>query len=341
MSQNNFITYGQNGISPRVGIYLPPKMLANAQPWLILDKVGGALKTPLPKNKGDTIKWRRAVPFDVTTNTLVEGVTPNPQNFQFEDVTDNIDEYGSYSVISDKVQDLHEDPVLDKIAEEMGKQIASTKELISWQTVRGGTQVIYSGTATSRGTVEDVIQIEQVRAAVATLKGNHADMITSRINASTGYSTEPVGASYVGVGNSDQQYDFEDLDGFVPVEKYGQFKPLSDYELGKVRDVRIVLSPQEEPFYGAGSATTTGVLSRDGANVDVYPFIIMGKEFWGTTDLSGAGSVGVHVEPPGKMTKDDPLGQRGFAAWKFWFCATRLNERWGVRIEAAATDWAA
>lgn len=339
MSQNNFITYGQQGISPRVGIYLPPKMLANAQPWLILEKLG-PLKTPLPKNKGDTIKWRRSVPFDVTTNTLVEGVTPNPQNFRFEDVSDAVDEYGSYSVITDKISDLHEDPVLDKIAEEMGKQIASTKELISWQTVRGGTQVVYSGTATSRATVEDVIGINQIRAAVTVLKGNHGEMITSRINASTGYSTEPVGASYVLAGHTDQQYDFEDLDGFVPVEKYGQFKPICDYEIGKVKDVRIVLSPQSEPFYGAGSATTTGVLSRDGAAVDVYASIVMAKEFWGTTELSGTSSVNVHVEAPGKMTKDDPLGQRGFAAWKFWFCATRLNERWGVRIEAAASDWA-
>jgi N4-gp56 family major capsid protein len=339
MTTNSFITYGQTGISPRVGIYLPPKMLANAQPWLALSKVGGALKQGLPKNKGETIKWRRAVPFDVNTNTLVEGVTPNPQNFRYEDVTDNIDQYGAFSVITDKIQDLHEDPVLDNISQEMGQQVASTKELIDWQTVRGGTQVLYSGTATSRATVEDVIGINQIRAAVTVLKGNHGEMITQRLNASTNYGTEPVGASYVGFGHSDQQYDFEDLDGFVPVEKYGTVKPISEYELGKVRDVRIVLTPQLEPFYGAGSASTTGVLSRDGANVDVYAFQIMAKEFWGTTDLAGTSNVKVAVEPPGRPSKDDPMGQRGFASWQFWYCATRLNERWGVRVESAVTEW--
>ena len=336
---NSFITLNQQSIEQRVGIYLPPKMLANAQPWLVLEKLG-PLRTPLPKNKGENIKWKRNVPFDVTTDTLVEGVTPAPQNFRQEIVTDAIDEYGAFSVITDKVEDLHEDMILDSIAEEMGKQVASTKELISWQTVRGGTQVVYSGTATSRATVEDVVNINQVRAGVAVLKGNHGNMVTQRLAASQNYATEPVGASYVIAGHTDQQYDWEDLDGFTPIEKYGQVKPLCEYEIGKVKDARIVLTPQLQPFYGAGSATTTGVLSRDGAAVDVYASILMAKEFWGTTTLSGTDSVRVEVQPPGKPTKDDPLGQRGFASWKFYYCATRLNESWGVRIEAAATDWA-
>jgi N4-gp56 family major capsid protein len=337
---NNFITYGQTGISPRVGIYLPPKFLAHAQPWLALQKAGGAQKTPLPKNKGETIIWRRSVPFDVTTNTLVEGVTPNPQNFRMEDVTDNIEQFGAYSVITDKIQDLHEDRVLDEIAKCNGEQVGSTKELIDWQTVRGGTQVVYSGTATSRATVEDVIGINQIRASVAVLKGNHGQMITKQISAGTGYSTEPVGMSYVGFGHSDQQYDVEDLDGFVPVEKYAQSgNLLCEYEIGKVKDVRIVLTPQLQPFYGAGAASVSGVLSRDGTNADVYPLVIMAQNFWGTTELGGVGSAKIAVEPPGKATKDDPLGQRGFASWMFWYCSTRLNERWGVRTESAATNW--
>lgn len=337
MTQNAFITLGQQGIAARVGVYLPPKMLANAQPWLTLDQF--AEKTPVPKNKGETIKWRRAVPFDVSTTTLVEGVTPPPQNFRFEDVTDTLDQYGAYTVITDKVEDLHEDPVLDKIAEEMGKQVASTKELISWVTVRGGTQVVYSGTATSRATVEDVLTLNQITAAVAILKGNHGDKLTTRLSGSANYSTEPVNSSYVAVGSSELEGDIRDLDSFVPVEKYGQVKPLNNYEIGKVNECRILLTPQLEPFYGAGSATTTGVLTRDGAAVDVFPLVVMAKGFWGTSSLSGMESVRVQAEPPGKMSKDDPLGQRGFASWKMYFCATRLNENWGVRIETAATDW--
>lgn len=334
-----FLTYNQAGISPRIGVYLPPKMLANAQPWLVLQQF--AEKQTLPKNKGETIKWRRAVPFDVSTTTLVEGVTPPPQNFRYEGVTDSVDQYGTYVVISDKIQDLHEDRVLNDIARELGKQMASTKELISWEAIRAGTQVIYSGTATSRATVEDVMTINQVRQAVSVLKGNHAEMLTGRIAASTNYGTEPIAPAYVAVGPKDLQYDIEDLEGFVPVEKYGSVKPLTVHELGSTRECRYVLTPDLPPFYGAGSATTTGVLTRDGTNVDVFPLIVMGKSAWGTTELSGLSDVDIHVEAPGKKTKDDPLGQRGFASYVFWYCTTRLNERWMERIETAATDQSA
>lgn len=337
MANNNIITLNQQSIEQRVGVYLPPKMLANAQPWLVLEKLGPQ-KTPLPKNKGETIKWKRNVPFDVTTDTLVEGVTPAPQNFRQDIVSDTIDQYGAWSEITDKVADLHEDAIMDGIAEEMGKQVASTKELIGWQTIRGGTQVVYSGTATSRATVTAPVAVNQVRAAVAVLKGNHGNMITSKISAGAGYGTTAVGESYVIAGHTDQQYDWEDVDGFRPVEEYASNSKLCAYEIGKVKDARIVLTPHFAPFYGAGSATITGNLTRDGAANDVYASVVMAKEFWGTTELSGMGSVGVTVEQP-KPTKDDPLGQRGFASWKFYYCATRLNESWGVRIEATASDW--
>jgi N4-gp56 family major capsid protein len=73
MSNQAFLTLNNPSIEQRVGIYLVPKVLANAQPWLVLEKF--AEVTELPKNKGENLKWLRAVPFDVDTTTLVEGVT--------------------------------------------------------------------------------------------------------------------------------------------------------------------------------------------------------------------------------------------------------------------------
>jgi N4-gp56 family major capsid protein len=337
MSNQAFLTLNAPSIEQRVGIYLVPKMLANAQPWLVLSQF--AYRTDLPKNRGETLKWRRSVPFDVVTTQLVEGTTPAPQNFQMETITDNIDQYGAVVEFSDKVSDLHEDPVANEIVKEMAKQMATTKELIEWETVRGGTQVIYSGTATSRATVDTPLAPDQVRAAVALLKDNHANKLSTRISASDGFSTEPVNPSYVAVGHSRMEGDVRDLDGFVPVEKYGQFKPLSEYEIGKVDELRIILTPELQPFYGAGAAIASlDVLSRDGTNVDVYALVCMGKDAWGSTELKGQNAADVHLENP-KMQKGDELGQRGFAAWKMYYCATRLNESWMVRIEAAATEY--
>lgn len=337
MSLTSSLTLNQQSIAQRVGIYLPPKFLANAQPWLMLERF--AEKESLPKNKGETITWRRSVPHDVDTASLVEGVTPAPQNFRMENVTNSIKQYGRYVNLTDKVHDLHEDKVLDEVAKELAKQAAVTKEMISWETIRNGTQVLYSGVATTRATVVDILTLAPVRAAVALLKGNHGDMLTGKIAASTNYGTEAVAPAYVAVGHTNMDGDVRDLDGFTPTEKYGNGKGLNDYEIGKVENIRFCTSPHLEPFYGAGSATITGIRSRDAANADVYATIVMAKGFWGTTTLSSVNDIQTHAEAPGKPSKEDPLGQRGFAMWKYYFCATRLNEDWGVRIESAATDW--
>lgn len=334
----NFLSYSQPGIDPRVGIYLVPKMLANAQPVLILERLGPKI-TPLPKNKGETLKWRRPVPLGVDTTTLVEGVTPNSENFEYETVQDTIDQYGKHVFFSDKIVDLHEDPVASDIVSEQGKQAGNTKELINWQTVRAGTQVIYTGTATARSGVVDVLLLDQIRAAYMLLKANHAMKITKRISASQNVSTEPVNSSFVAVGSQYLEADIRDLDTFLEVSKYGSGGVLDpENEVGKVEEVRFILSPELTPFYGAGSASTTGVRSRDGAAVDVFPLVVVGKESWGITPLSGKDSVSMAFEPP-KPSKDDPHGQRGFSSWTMWYCSTILNQSWMVRIETAATDY--
>ena len=337
MSQNNFLTYSQPGIDPRVGIYLVPKMLANAMPVLVLEKIGPKI-TPLPKNKGEQLKWRRPVPISVSTETLTEGVTPASSNFSYETISDTIEEYGKHVYFTDKIALLHEDPVAADIAKELGKNAANTKELVNWQTIRAGTQVIYSGTATTRATVEDVVLLDQIRAAYTLLKANHARKITKKINPSQNYATEAVAASFAAVGSSYLEPDIRDMDTFTPCEKYGQASQLCDEELGKVEEVRVILSPELEPFYGAGSATTTGVRSRDGSNVDVFSLIVVGEESWGITPLSGSDAVQMAMEAP-KPSKDDPHGQRGFASYTMWYCSTILNQSWMVRIECAATDY--
>lgn len=338
MSNQAFLTLNAPSIEQRVGIYLVPKVLANAQPWLVLEKF--ALVTELPKNKGENLKWLRAVPFDVDTTTLVEGVTPPPENFQTEIVEDTIDQYGAVVNFTDKVSDLHEDPIAQMIVKEMAKQMATTKELVAWEVVRAGTEVIYSGTATSRATVDTPIDLDQVRGAVALLKDNHGDKLSSRIAASDGFSTEPVNPSYVAVGHSRMEGDVRDLDGFVPLERYARpGAALSEYEIGKVDELRVILTPELQPHYGAGAAIASlDVLSRDGVAVDVYPLVCLAKDAWGITPLKGQNAADVHLENP-KMQRGDELGQRGFASWKMYYCATRLNESWMVRIESAATEW--
>lgn len=255
---------------------------------------------------------------------------------QYEDVTTIVSQYGAWVSFSDVIMDVSEDPNLQKITMGLGEQAGSVKEAIIWGELLGGTSVIYSGTATQRSEVEAPIAEEDLIAAQRFLKANRAMHITKMLAASQNIATEPVAPGFLAFGNTNLEPDFRALNEFVVREKYSQFKPVSDYEIGKFQDIRVILSPQLDPFWGAGGATTTGVLSRDGDAVDVYPVIVVGMNAYGVVPLRGMDSASVTIKNP-TPTYEDPLAQRGFASWKMWYAAKRLNEEWMVRIECAAS----
>jgi len=165
-----------------------------------------------------------------------------------------------------------------------------------------------------------------------------AKPITKIITASEKIATQPVAPAYVAIGHTNLEQDFRALSGFVPRENYSDStKLLHDMEIGKVQDVRVILVPHLPYFIGAGSGTTTGVLFT-GANVDVYPVVFLGQDAFAATALKGMSSAQVWVKnPKGGESFEDPLGQRGFVAWKMWYSGVRLNEAWMIRLECAAS----
>lgn len=325
-----------NDISPRVGIHAVVKFLAHAQPILVLERFGTS--QPLPKNKSQTMKWRRSIPFDTSLVALTEGVTPAPQALRFEDVTTTISQYGAWAQFTDVIADTHEDPILNELTSLMAEQAAQVKEGLIWNALVAGTNLIYTGTATSRATVNAPIQEADLRLAQRVLKGNLAKQLTRMISASPNTATEPVAPGYIGLGHTNMEADLRDLTGFVPREKYASTSALMDQEIGKYEDIRFILTPHLVPFYGAGptgvgSGAGTDVLGSNGA-VDVYPMVILGQDFFATTALKGYESAEVMFKNP-VASIEDPLAQRGFCSWKMWYVVTRLNEAYGVRIESA------
>ena len=330
------MNYGD--ISPRVGIYVVAKFLAHAQPSLILERFAQTMA--VPKNQSQTIKWRRAIPFAISTEQLIEGVTPAPLGVEFEDITGVLAQYGSWIEFTDVLADTHEDFNLNQFTMLASEQAALTKERILWNMMVGGTNVIYSGTATSRATVTATIDLGDLRLAQRTLKVAMAKPITSIVPATDKVATQPVAPGYVAVGHTNFEQDLRGITGFVPREQYSNSTTLlSDYEIGKIEDIRFILSPHLTYFPSAGSTTVTGVLTTNGTNVDVYPLVIFGQDAFAATPLKGQDSARVVVKNPQMgASMQDPLGQRGYVAWKMWYSATRLNEAWIVRIEAAVSD---
>lgn len=323
-------------ISPRTQVYAEAKMLAHAEPVLILNKLGQT--KPIPRNKTQTIKFRRPKPFAPATTPLTEGVTPDSQKMVYEDVTATLGQYGSWSEITDVIQDTHEDQVLSDLVLISGEQAAETTELLAWGAISGGTNVIFAN-GTSSNDVNTKLSINHVRAAVRKLQRNRAKKKTSILDGSIKYGTKPIEAAYIAVCHTDLEADIRSLPGFTPVAEYGSRQPIVPQEFGTVENVRFITSPLFTPEINKGGTPTgNNVLSTAGSKADVYKIAVFGQDAYATCPLKGKDAAQILVRNPGKAEQGDPLGQKGSVAWKTWWAGKILNDAWLVRLEVAATS---
>jgi N4-gp56 family major capsid protein len=325
--------YADGGISPRTNVYAERQMLKYAKPVMVLEKLG--LSKPMPKNKTDTIKFRRPRVFNAATTPLIEGVTPTETQFSYEDVSATLRQYGQVVIVTDKIEDLHEDPVLNDASVQAGENIGRTIEALNYGIVRAGTSVYYAN-GVQRTDVNTPITLSKQRAVLRSLKALKAQKITRSLSPSSDYGTRAVEAAFVAVAHTDVESDIRNLPGFKTVAEYGTRSPISEYEIGSCEDARYILSPDLNPFLDAGGPKGT-MVSTSGTNSDVYPVIFFGQDAWGMVALRGQGAVSPTIIPVGQKTKDDPLGQRGYVGWKTWHAALILNQAWMSRLEVAVT----
>lgn len=329
--------YTDAGVSPRTNVYAERQMLKHAAPVVILDKFG--MLRPMPKNKTQTIKFRRPKIFTAATTPLVEGVTPSATQFSYEDVSVSLKQYGQVVEITDVIEDTHEDPVLNDATEQSGENIGRTLESLNWGVLRAGTNVFYANGA-ARTSVNTPISLNKQRAVMRALKAQKAYKITRILSGSVNFATKPVEAAYVAVHHTDCEQDIRNLPGFVPTAEYGSRQVISEYELGTVEDVRYICSPDLSPFADAGGAyggSGTDMVTSAGTSADIYPILYIGKESYGIVPLRGQGAVSPTILRPGVKSKSDPLGQRGYVGWKTWHAAVILNQVWMARLECAVT----
>jgi N4-gp56 family major capsid protein len=323
-------------INQRTAAWAATEMLAHAEPALVLSKMGQT--KPMPKNKAETVKFRRPIPFAPATEPVVEGVTPSPQKVKYEDVTVTLRQYGRPIEITDKVVDMSEDPVLQTASMLAGEQAAQTIEAVLYGVLRAGTNVFYANGA-ARNAVNTPVTLAKQRAVTRALAAQKAKRITRILSASPSYGTSAIEAGWIAVAHTDLEHDIRNLAAFVSTAKYGSRQTISEYEIGAVDSVRYVLSPDLGSFPDAGGAKAgsgTTMVSTGGVNADVYPILYFGQDAFASVPLKGSEAITPMVVNA-KPTDSDPMAQRNYVSWKTYFAAAILNEMWMARLEVAAT----
>lgn len=303
----------------------------------------------MPKNVGDVILQRRWIPYGATTSSqntffsngngdrgnaivqahlTVEGVTPPSDTIQAVDVQTIPQQYSCLYAFTDKTFYLHEDDIPKAMLEQIGERVALVNEMIDWGVLRSCTNQFFGGTGTTVATVNGPVTVGLLRSIITALQRQHAKFVTSTLAASAKYATDPVASGYVLVSHTDLEHNFEDLPGFTRVEKYASGRPM-EHEIGKVGKIRIVLSPDLPSLQDAGAAVgATGCASTSLSNIDVYPFVVYGKDAWSQLAVRGLSALAPTYLPPTTKTKSDPFGQRGLAGTMWWKAATIENNSW-------------
>lgn len=329
-------TYGD--ISPRTAAYAAVKMLERALPHLCMARFGQ--QQPIPKNKTNTVKFRRYNGFTANTTALTEGVTPAADNISSTDVTATLAQYGRRTQVTDVIEDTHEDPVLNEYAEIMGELAGQTAELVIFNAIKAGTNVLYAGTATSRATVDSAVTAAVLQRAIRALKRQNAKLQTKMLAGTDKVGTMPIRAGFIAFVHPDVQMDLEAISGYKPVAEYSTISPLGENELGAYKEIRFLASTLYSPFLAAGASGTTflsnGADPGAGANADVYPIIICGADAYASVSLAGANAVTPVVVKP-KASDSDPLAQRGHVGFKMYGTSCILNDAWMVRVECAVS----
>lgn len=314
-------------IPAEVNNFYDRNLLERALPLLVHTK--WAQVRDIPRKAGtNTIKFRRYSNLSAATTALTEGVTPAGSQLSVTDITATVAQYGDYITVTDVVEYESEDPVLMEAGELLGDQAGDTLDQLTRDILVAGTSVSYGGSGNvARADVAagDVISTTLIDAAVLTLKLNKCRKVTSQVNATTGYNTSPIKASFIGITHTSEAAKVKALTGFVSVEKYASQGDVMEGEIGYYGEVRFIETTNAKVFTGAGTGS-----------IDVYPVLIFGAHAYGTTRISGEAMKNI-IKPLGSAGTADPLDQRATSGWKATFVAKILNNDFITRIEVALT----
>jgi N4-gp56 family major capsid protein len=318
-------------VTPALNGFLSRTLLERAQPLLVHDKFGQV--QDLPKNNGNVIKFRKYGALTKATTPLVEGVTPAGQSLSITDVTATVQQYGDFVTLTDFLIITTFEALLTEVAELLGEQAGQSLDTVVRDILNAGTSVQYAdasnpkvNAARTDVTSADKIAADELRIAIRTQSRNNAPKMTTMVNPETGYGTTPVAAGYIAIVHPDTTYDLKGVSGFEAVEKYAHVaKSLLPGEVGKFEQLRFVESTEAKVFTGGGAS-----------GIDVYSTLILGKNAYGISRISGEAMENI-VKPLGSGGTADALNQRSTSGWKATLTAKILQQLFMLRIEHAVS----
>lgn len=303
-------------LPPAVREYYDRLLLMTAYPQLIHTRF--AQKRTLPEKNGDTIVFRRYARLSTVPIPLSDGITPPGAQLSASDIKARVNFYGNFVTVTNQVELTVEDRVLNESSRLLAQNLAQTMDEVTRDVLASTSSVLQCVGGSNGGTPTELTKGD-IDAAVQTLLGNDADMISEVIAGVDAFGTAPIRPAFMGYIDTALLDDLEAVSNFVNSANYPGQQPVMEGEWGATGNVRWLY---------------TSVGSVSSAATPVYNNFIIGKEAYAVVHL-GAESGEFYVEPLGSGGSADPLHQRGSVGWSHPFVARILNDSFMLNLEAS------
>lgn len=320
--------------SGALGVKASARLIFDSRKKLMLPKWG--VQEDLPQNSGQTIQFRRYHNIDTGLNPIFGNVNPSSTKMSWTDFTTTLYRYGGVVDIPESMQLLHEDELLKIAVDMMSYDLARKIETLTYNVVKGGSNVIYANGAVNRAAIDNVITENDLEAAIATLEENNAMEVEELVTSSPSYETLPIQPSYIAYCHTNLASVIRNMSSFIGMEHYAGQTGVLPGEIGSVMNkIRVVTSNIAMPWSGAGGNPATNGIRGLGGAAHVYPFLIFAKDAFSCSKLSGENSMKVMVKKPSENGDSyDKLGLNGHIGYKTYYACTILNNDNLVRIES-------
>ena len=315
-----------------------------------------------------TARTADEVSLALTNASLAEGAgAVNKRSLQKITVETSFARYGEMIDYTDEVDLFSEDYIQVKYREELGELANSRMEDLIQLDMLGTGTVLYSGTATSKGTIgasiatdgtEDanwLVSYDLIRKAVRKLVRNRAKKNTTIVTGSTKIDTRTIASSYYAIIDADVKTDLENITrgtsyekhyAYVPFHKYGDATKAAEGEVGSMYEVRFIESESAVVYAGKGAAVPsgyngslayTGTIGTD-AKFDVHAILFPTENAFATVGLKGQGKIKFNAQDPSKVELINPYGTQGFFSYNFWYAGLILEEEKLLAVYCGATN---
>ena len=297
--------YTGNGFSGELKTFYDTELLENARAEMFYAQFGK--KQVLPANHGVTVEWRKFNTF-ARASKLQEGVIPTGQQFGMSVKTGTINQYGTYTAVTDTLEMRAYDDVILGATEEMGASAAETQEVLIRDALLTNTNVLYCDNITiaTGAVVSTPTSPATMEATAETMSVLTPAMVSKAATKMKKDRVPKINGKYAAVIHPSVAHDLRNHKDWVEVHKYAATTEIFNGEIGELHGVRFV----EDTF----APILGGTDYKNKAGTVTYATYFFGKDGFGIIDPA-EGGLQMIVKP--KEVAGGPLNQFSTIGYKF------------------------